>query len=342
MALRLVEAFVPEAEQTALADALGGPGIRGIWQEAFTDELVLLRVLVEAEGSEAVLSTLTERYEGLEGFQAFILSVEAAVPRPPAEDQEEEGDEGRAQESRAEDARGLFGTSRVSIEELHAEVVDMSRLTRVYMAMVMLSTLVAAIGLMRDSAAIVIGSMVIAPLLGPSVALSLATTLADWPLGRHALKANAAGVALAVGVAVGIGLLVTVDPTVSQIASRTEVNLWDVVLGLAVGGAGVLSVTTGVSTALVGVMVAVALLPPLVVAGLLAGSGSWSGAATAGLLAVTYLITINLAGVVTFLAQGVRPRRHWEAERARRTVWVSIALWLVLLAILGVIILVVR
>lgn len=338
MALRLVEAFIPTAQKRTIEGALEGLDVRGVWKEPFGEDLLLIRVLVEVEASDAVVGALTGHYEGLEGFQAFILPVEAAVPRA-RDEEDEEGHEGAREEGQEEgDAKGLFRTSRVSIEELHAEVQDMSRLTNVYIAMVVLSTIVAAIGLLQDSVAIVIGSMVIAPLLGPSVALSLATTLADWPLGRHALKANVAGLLLALGIAFAIGLTVTVDATVTEIASRTRVSLWDVVLGLAVGGAGVLSVTTGVSTALVGVMVAVALLPPLVVAGLLAGSGLWAGAWAAGLLLVTYVMCINLAGVLAFLAQGVRPRRRWEAERARRAAWTSIGLWLLLLAILAALI----
>lgn len=340
MALRLIEAFIPAAQERTLEGALEGLEVRGAWREPFADGLLLVRVLVEAEGSDAVVGALTDQFEGLEGFQAFILPVEAAVPQPAIGEEAEEGGDGTREATgrEAEGAKGLFRTSRVSIEELQAEVQDMSRLTRVYLAMVVLSTIVAAIGLLQDSAAIVIGSMVIAPLLGPIVALSLATTLADWPLGRHALKANVAGLLLALGIAVAIGLGVAVDPTIGEIASRTRVSLWDVALGLAVGGAGVLSVTTGVSTALVGVMVAVALLPPLVVAGLLAGSGLWAGAWAAGLLLVTYVICINLAGVLAFLAQGVRPRRRWEAEQARRATWTSIGLWLLLLAILAALI----
>lgn len=336
MALRLVEAFIPAAKEDTLEGALEGLDVRDVWKQPIADELLLVRVLVEVEGSDAVVGALTDCYEGVEEFRALILSVEATVPQI----EEEEKRDGREQEDGDEKGvvKGLFRTTRVSIEELHSEVRDMSRLTNVYLALVVLATIVAAIGLLRDNVAIVIGSMVIAPLLGPIVALSLATTLADLPLGVHALKTNAAAISLSFAVAFAIGLAVPVDPTVEEIASRTHITLLDVVLGLAVGGAGVLSVTTGVSTALVGVMVAVALLPPLVVVGLLAGSGFWSGALVAALLLLTYGIAINLSGVLTFLAQGVRPRQHWEAERARRAVWTAIGLWFLLLAGLAVLI----
>jgi uncharacterized hydrophobic protein (TIGR00341 family) len=337
MALRLVEAMVPSDRASTLEEALSDLKLRSVWTEEAGEGRLLVRVLVEAEGSDAVVGALTQHFEHAEEFEAIILAVEAALPLP-SEDEEEDDDEGDEDGDGEAEERSKRAASRVSLEELHASVVDMSRLTSTHLAFVVLSTVVASIGLLRDSPAIVIGSMVIAPLIGPSVALSLATTLADGPLGRHALKANVSGLVVALTLSILIGVAVPVDPTVGEIASRTLVGHSDVVLGLAVGSAGVLSVTTGVPTALVGVMVAVALLPPLVVAGLLAGSGLWAGAWAAGLLLATYVITINLAGVVTFFAQGVQPRRRWEAERARKATRVAIFLWVVLVAALAALI----
>jgi uncharacterized hydrophobic protein (TIGR00341 family) len=322
MALRLVEAFVPRDRASGVEESLEELGVIAVWRTEMEADLTLLRILVQVEQSDAVAEVLEPCLEDDGPCRAFILAVEAALPHPTVE----------------EEAAQAPAAGRVSIEELQAEVQDMSRLTSVYVAMVVLSTIVAAIGLIRDSAAIVIGSMVIAPLIGPSVALALATTLADGALGRHALKTNAIGMTVALGIAFLMGLLVPVDPTVTQIASRTEPTLWDVLLGLAVGSAGVLSVTTGVSTALVGVMVAVALLPPLVVAGLLAGSGHWTQAGAAGVVLLSYVLTTNLAGVVAFRAQGVAPRKRWEAERARKAVRTSIALWISLIVALAALI----
>jgi uncharacterized hydrophobic protein (TIGR00341 family) len=321
MALRLVEAFVRKDQADDVQESLEELKVIGTWRTETDSDLALIRILVHVEQSDAVVEVLSPCLEEDARCRAFILPVEAALPQPTVEEAEQ-----------------APAAGRVSIEELQAEVQDMSRLTSVYVAMVVLSTVVAAIGLVRDSAAIVIGSMVIAPLIGPSVALALATTLADGALGRHALKTHAVGMGVAFGIAFGMGLLVPVDPAVTQIASRTEPSLWDVLLGLAVGSAGVLSVTTGVSTALVGVMVAVALLPPLVVAGLLAGSGLWTQAGAAGVVLVSYVLTTNLAGVVAFRAQGVAPRKRWEAERARKAVRTSIALWISLIVALAALI----
>jgi uncharacterized membrane protein len=109
---------------------------------------------------------------------------------------------------------------------------------------------------------------------------------------------------------------------------------------VAAGSAGALAFTTGLPAALVGVMVAVALLPPLAAAGLLAGSGLWGPAGGAFLLVVTNVVCVNLAAIVTFLAQRVRPRTWWEEEKAKKATRVALATWITLLAALvGVILL---
>jgi uncharacterized membrane protein len=60
------------------------------------------------------------------------------------------------------------------------------------------------------------------------------------------------------------------------------------------------------------------------------------------LLLVTNIICVNLAGVMTFLAQGIRPRKWWEASKAKKAARVAITLWSVLLAILVAVILISR
>ena len=108
------------------------------------------------------------------------------------------------------------------------------------------------------------------------------------------------------------------DLSVAAVAARTQASLADVFLALAAGAAGTLAFTSGVPAVVVGVMVAVALLPPLVTAGLLAGSGHWTLAAGAFMLVVTNVTCINLAATATFLIQKVRPRTWWEVERAKK------------------------
>ncbi len=84
-------------------------------------------------------------------------------------------------------------------------------------------------------------------------------------------------------------------------------------------------------------MVAVALMPPLVVFGMLLADGFFSQAVGALLLLSANVVCINLAGVATFLAQGVRPRTWWEEQRAQHATRLAIGIWFVLLLALGAI-----
>lgn len=220
---------------------------------------------------------------------------------------------------------------RISREELYSDITDIAGLSVYHVAMVALSAVVASVGLVRDSSAVVVGAMVIAPLLGPNMALALATTLGDVDLAKEALRTGLVGLGVALVISVAWGAVADVDPSGRELTRVTRVGYSEIALALAAGAAGVLSVSRGTATALVGVMVAVALLPPLVAAGLLLGSGFVGGATGAFTVVAANVICINLAGVVTFLLQGVRPRTWWEEDRARRATRVALVFWALLL-----------
>lgn len=336
MPLRLIEISVPEeaddAQLEKLLDSASGTVDR--WRETPTEGRVRYRILVDAERTEPLLDELQKRFSGREGFRVILLAVEAALPRPEEDDEEEEEEVTEpTEEPREED-----GPGRIAREELYADLDDSSRLGPVYLVLIALSAVVCSFGLVTEDVAVVIGAMVIAPLLGPLVALALATTLADRELALRSLKAGTAGIGTAFLLAVALGTVVPVDPALPGIASRTTAGLSDVGLALASGSAGTLAFTSALPSAVIGVMVAVALVPPLVASGLLFGAGLAGPATGALLLTLVNLICVNLAGVVTFLAQGIRPNRWWEAERAKRSTRIAVVVWsLLLLALVAAI-----
>lgn len=332
MALRLMEIILPTSELSRLSELLEENGVLGTWSSTLGEEKSVARALLTAEQTETITDIISQRLGHREEFRLMLFAVEATLPLP-AEKPEDEPAAPAAAESAPEKAAG-----RISREELHQDVEEGTRLTASFCVTVALSTLVATFGLLRDDVAILIGAMVIAPLLGPNVALSLASTLGDGALARRSAKTLAVGVGIAGVLSLLIGILVAVDPSVSSIAARTRVQPGDMVLALAAGSAGALAFTSGTATAVIGVMVAVALLPPIVAAGLLLGSGLIHQAIGAGLLLITNLTCINLAGVITFLVQKIRPRTWWEAEQAKKATRVAITSWLVVLLILLVII----
>lgn len=116
----------------------------------------------------------------------------------------------------------------------------------------------------------------------------------------------------------------------------------DIILAIASGVAGGLSYTTGVPSMLVGVMVAVARLPPWIVFGMLLGPSQWT--ATLGVLLLMALnrIRLNLTGALAFVPQGVSPARWWEAGEARRMSAMAVLAWSALLAVAVVLLLVAK
>jgi len=225
-------------------------------------------------------------------------------------------------------------SSRVSREELYNDVAEGAELSVVNVVMVILSTVVCAVGLIRANVAVIVGAMVIAPLLGPIVALALGTTLGDFRLVTRSLKTSGIGISIAFLVSLFAGMILAVDPYNPEIFTRTHVGVSDVILALAAGSAGALAYTTGIPASLVGVMVAVALLPPLATAGLLAGSGYGKMAVGAAVLVITNVTCINLAGVLTFLLQRVRPRTWWEEKKAKKATQRAVFLLLIVLTVL--------
>lgn len=333
MALRLLEITIPNSERLRLLELKNDESIV-FWQENKIKTGSLFHVLIQAESTEKIMDELDKNFSYVKDFRVMLLSVEATIPR--LENKEEKKEHvANEKENNKEREKTAF---RMSREELYTEISDNIKFNRVFIAMVILSTIVAAIGLTRDNVAVVIGAMVIAPLLGPNVGLSFATALGDFEFGKSALKTNLSGFVIALILSMAIGYIWGVDLNNNEISTRTYVSFSDIILALAAGTAGVLALSSGVSTALIGVMVAVALLPPLVAVGLLLGSGNYLQAYGAFLLLATNLICVNFAGVMTFVFQGIRPRTWWEVEKAKRTSKYAMSLWAILIIALCVII----
>lgn len=329
MEVRMIEMSLPVDRLEPLRGRV--QALEPIAVEAFADpdgQRAVLRVMVrkaEVEHFVNQFELLAERYHD---FRMTLFAVEATLPPLTEPAQEAEVDTREVEQQLAE-------ADRLSRIELHAQVSRNARLNTEYLLMVLFSSIVAAVGLVQGNVAVLIGAMVIAPLLGPNMALALAATLADTELGIRAVKTGMSGVVLAVALGGLCGWLFEVDPGLQEIASRTHINHLDLILALAAGGAGALATTSGVAGALVGVMVAVALLPPLLVAALLAGAGHWQAAAGAALLYSTNIAAVNVAAMSVFLSRGITPRKWWEKSRARRSATILMVFWFIALVVLA-------
>lgn len=284
------------------------------------DGMQQMRMLVSDDKLQSVLDTLQSLLSAQPTAHIVVLPVDMSLPKP---DEEE-----RKQEDAATEAR----------EALYEGVEKGVRLDINFVVLVILSSLVAAIGLITNNVAVVIGAMVIAPLLGPNLALSLGTALGDLSLIRKSVQTLVAGMLLAVTVPAGLGVFWSFDVTNHEVMLRTVVGIDSAALALASGAAAALSLTTGLSSVLVGVMVAVALLPPAAALGLMLGSGNIGLATGAGLLLIVNVVCVNLASKIVFDIKGIRPRGWREKKKAKRAKVVYVLGWFVtLLMLIGVI-----
>lgn len=330
MSLREIEVFLPQNNVHQVETLLQDHSVIGMWHSPLSTDQSLVKILVSSEEAESAIDCLQERFSETEGFRILLLEVEASIPRP-------ELPEDKSNESNELDSQVDLDPerSRINRHELYDDVSKTVVITSNHLAMVFLATLIASIGLLRNEETIIIGAMVIAPLLGPNMALSLATTLGDFSLAQKAIKIGSLGMAIALGFSIGVGFFVPVSPDIPEIASRITIRWSDVILAFASGMAGALSFTSGTIGGIVGVMVAVALLPPLVTFGMLLGSGQWEPAVGSMLLLLTNLICLNLAGVLTFSAQNIRPGQWWKAHRAEKATNTAYFLWIGLLSIVA-------
>lgn len=225
-------------------------------------------------------------------------------------------------------------------EEIYQDVKADATLDRDFLIFVVLSTIVAAIGLHSNSVAGVIGAMVIAPLLGPILGLSLGAALGDRNLLFGAVKTLGVGIAVALACAVLISFIIPVDFGSRELMSRAEVRLDGMALAIAAGAAAALSLTRGANATLVGVMVAAALLPPGAAVGLFLGTGEFALASRAGLLLSLNVASLVLSALVVFRLRGIRPRTWLEKKGADRAVAINMALSVLLLVVAVVLILV--
>ena len=327
MALRLIKILPPKNTED-LEQLFDDDNVVDYWIEQTDTGQKSITLLADVELTEKILNDLDSKFSGSDDFRIVLLPVAATIPKHEVEDVEKEEEDG---EAKKDDNR----VKRISREELYEDIKEVVDISWVYLVLIALSCIVAANGLIRNSPAMVIGAMVIAPILGPNVGLALATTLGDKALLKRSLRSIAYGFSLGMVLSIAMGFLFALDPEVYEIESRTVVSFADIALGLAAGVAGCLSFTRGISAAVIGVMVAVALLPPMVATGLLLGSGMYELAFGAGLLTLTYIICVNLAGVLTFLVQGIRPNDFSEQKDGEEFSRYAIIIWVSLLVMLA-------
>lgn len=320
--MKIIEVVSPGRHINSIKSIGERHGAIDFWsvRSADDEERQIVRLLVEDPQRQAIMDELQNILSTSSDSRLVVLPVEATVPLPEID------------ESAVEAEKKKSGAA--TREELYYSISKNADLNSNYLLLVFLSTIVATIGLIENNVAVIIGAMVIAPLLGPNIALALAAALGDIPLILKSFKTNLAGLVLAFSLSLLIGYLMEIDIKGIELISRTYVGLDSVVLALASGAAAALSLTTGLSSVLVGVMVAVALLPPTATVGLMLGSGQFDLAFGAALLLAVNVVCVNLAAKTVFLVRGIKPRTWLEKRKAKQSIMINLIFWIFSLIVL--------
>jgi uncharacterized hydrophobic protein (TIGR00271 family) len=177
-------------------------------------------------------------------------------------------------------------------------VYEEGRLAPRYVFMTVMSCGIATLGLLQDSAAVIIGAMLISPLMGPIIELGMGLATFDFVSVRSALKTMGIGMAVALATAVAIVLVSPLQEATPEILSRTEPTLFDLLVAIFSGLAGAYATITRKGETIVGVAIATALMPPLAVAGYGLAVSNMHVAGGAAFLFMTNLLAISLSATM--------------------------------------------
>lgn len=243
-------------------------------------------------------------------------------------------------------------SGHVSIDDtqLRTKAKDLLLDVRSYLTLTVISAVVATAGLLLGSPAVIVGSMVIAPLIGPALGASVGTVLNDAKLFRRGVKRQVVGVVAAVVSSAAFAWVTKVTNLVppgthvteiGQVTGRLTPDFLSLIIALGAGIAGVLSIATGSSVAIVGVMIAAALIPPAATVGIGIAWGLPNIAISSGVLVLVNVLSVNLAALGVFWYLGYRPQSlsrsgHSRTKILKRAGALVVAIALLSLFLVGV------
>ncbi|NCF69003.1 MAG: DUF389 domain-containing protein [Chloroflexi bacterium] len=207
-----------------------------------------------------------------------------------------------------------------------------------FYVLMVLAASIALFGLLQDSAAVIIGAMLVAPLMSPILAMAHSIVRGQLKMLREAAESAVNGIVLAITVAALLSLFllaigIPLHPT-DEILARTQPNFLDLLVALASGAAAAYAISRSeVGAALPGVAIAAALVPPLAVVGYGLGTAQFDSALGAMFLFLTNLAAIVLAAAIVFLLLGFRPPTRTDRDEQARFGLKMAVIGLVLIAV---------
>ncbi|WP_158213653.1 DUF389 domain-containing protein [Sphingopyxis witflariensis] len=193
---------------------------------------------------------------------------------------------------------------------------------------------IAILGLLQNSVAVIIGAMLIAPLMGPIMALGFAIATGDFAWMKESVRTLLGGVLLALLLVVIVVTISPIQAVTSEIAARTQPTLFDLGVALFSALAGAYAVVRGREGTIIGVAIATALMPPLAVVGFGLATGQWSIFGGALMLFFTNFMTIALSAAIVARAYGFSA--SLSPDQTRRQTLMIVVSFLLLAIPLGI------
>ena len=198
--------------------------------------------------------------------------------------------------------------SREQFSGLFISLREDAQLNSTFMTLLILATMIATFGLYINSAGVIIGAMLLAPLMQPIVSASMGLLRQDSTMLLKSIKSISFGVLAVLFSAMIIALLLPMEQLTSEMNGRLSPTILDMFVAIISGIAAAYAKSNEkIIGSLAGVSIAVALVPPIAVSGIGLGWGDWSMFYSAFLLFVTNLVGIIMAAALTFMMLGFSP-----------------------------------
>ena len=239
-----------------------------------------------------------------------ILSLKASIPEITL-NEEEQG------------KKKKILTQRVTVEEIKKNLEDASRFSPDFFTFILLSALVAGVGLILNSAIILIASMILSPLMSPILGVSFGIVSKEFRMVKIGFLEQFLGLLISIGTGMLIGILglaLITPPTITpQMIARGYPNLFDLIVAICAGIAVGIGITGSIKTSLIGVAIAVALMPPAVNIGLAIVYNDPILSLGSSVLLFMNIITINICALIVFKLKKITTVRKayifWEGTK---------------------------
>jgi len=206
-----------------------------------------------------------------------------------------------------------------SREQIRENLISGGHVTGTNMCLLVLAILIASIGLNVNSTAVIIGAMLISPLMGTIQATAYGTATSDFPLIVRSIMGFLTQVFISLCTSTLYFLISPLSDTTSELLARTQPTIWDVMIAICGGLAGIIGVTRKEKTNVIpGVAIATALMPPLCTCGYSIAHGQWRMLLGAGYLFAANSYFIFLSAAIILMVLGIPKVKIVDKRRSRR------------------------